>query len=138
MSILINGMEMPKGKPICIIIDQAGQVRRYDLNNDKYADDKLFEAVPVPPHGDLVDRDALMKELEIDDLDDRTGAALLMAVFLEVLKSAPTIIPAEPCNNLSKPCKDSNTFTSTATIPCDLSHPMSGYTSSSNYTEGKT
>lgn len=67
---------------------------------------KRHPLVHVPPHGDLVDRDAMMKELEIDDLDDRTGAALLMAVFLEVLKSAPTVIPAEPFNNLSEPCKE--------------------------------
>ncbi len=57
MGVLIKGMEMPKGKPICIIIDQAGQVRRYDLNNDKYEDDELFEAVPVPPHGRLIIKD---------------------------------------------------------------------------------
>lgn len=37
--ILIKGMEMPKGHPVCIVIDPAGQARRYDLNNDKYADD---------------------------------------------------------------------------------------------------
>lgn len=44
-----------------------------------------------------------------------------------------------PCADLCPGyCKDAYTFTSTATIPCDLSHPMSGYTSSSNYTEGKT
>ena len=51
--------------------------------------------VPVPPHGDLIDRDALIKELEITEEDDHNGATLLMAVFLEVLKSAPTIIEAE-------------------------------------------
>lgn len=50
--------------------------------------------VSVPPHGDLIDRDALIKELEITEEDDHNGATLLMAVFLEVLKSAPTIIPA--------------------------------------------
>ena len=47
MSILINGMKMPKGRPVCIVIDAAGQARRYDLNNDRYADDKLFDAVSV-------------------------------------------------------------------------------------------
>lgn len=60
MGIYINDIEMPKSKPICIIIDPAGQVRRYDLNNNKYTDDELFEAIPLPPHGDLIERDALM------------------------------------------------------------------------------
>ena len=49
----------------------------------------------LPPHGRLIDADALIRELEITEEDDHNGATLLMAVFLEVLKSAPTIIPAE-------------------------------------------
>ena len=48
----------------------------------------------LPPHGRLIDADALIRELEITEEDDHNGATLLMAVFLEVLKSAPTIIPA--------------------------------------------
>jgi hypothetical protein len=57
MGIYIDGIKMPKGKPTCIIIDPAGQVRRYDLNNDKYEDDELFEAISVPSHGRLGDLD---------------------------------------------------------------------------------
>lgn len=56
-----------------------------------------FEDFPtaIPPHGRLIDADALIRELEITEEDDHNGATLLMAVFLEVLKAAPTIIPAE-------------------------------------------
>lgn len=91
MSILIKGLEMPKdGETVTLTICADGLV----FEEFKEPGD-VFHAVPVPPHGRLGDLDALMKELEIDDSDDRTGAALLMAVFLEVLKSAPTIIPAE-------------------------------------------
>jgi len=54
----LSGMEMPKGRPVCIVIDAAGQARRYDLNNDRYADDKLFEAIPVHDHGRLIDADS--------------------------------------------------------------------------------
>lgn len=61
MGIYIKGMEMPKGHSVCIVIDAAGQAQRYDLNNDRYADDKLFEAVPAPPHGRLIDADELKK-----------------------------------------------------------------------------
>ena len=88
MSILIKGIEMPKGHPVCIIIDAAGQARRYDLNNDRYADDKLFEAVPVPPHGDLIDRDALM-DSDGDLWDGMWGWSGVK------IANAPTIIPAE-------------------------------------------
>ena len=108
MSLLIKGMEMPKrGHTITITIVGSGQAYVEYFDCRPHVEETIeHEAVPVPAHGRLIDADALMKELEIDDLDDRTGAALLMAVFLEVLKSAPTIIPAEPCNNLSKPCKE--------------------------------
>lgn len=83
MSIYIKNMELPKGRPVCIVIDAAGQARRYDLNNDRYADDKLFEAVPVPPHGDLIERDKLVFEDDYYGWRDK-----------QVIKGAPTIIPA--------------------------------------------
>ena len=84
MSILIRGMEMPTSHPICVVIDAAGQARRYDLNNDRYADKELFEAVPVPPHGRLIDADAYKREMK----DCR------MAFWDEVLDSMPVVIPA--------------------------------------------
>lgn len=65
MGIYIKGMKMPKNKPICIIIDQVGQVRRYDLNNDKYEDDELFEAISIQPHDKLGDLDEIKTELAI-------------------------------------------------------------------------
>ena len=50
--------------------------------------------VSIPAHGRLIDADEMIRELEITEEDDHNGATLLMAVFLEVLKSAPTIISA--------------------------------------------
>lgn len=85
--ILIRGMEMPKSKPICIVIDVAGQARQYDLNNEKFIDDELYEAVPIPPHGDLIDRDALM-DSDGDLWDGRWGWSGIK------IANAPTIIPA--------------------------------------------
>jgi hypothetical protein len=98
MSILIKGMEMPRSCAECPVnMNICKRGYKYLLAHvelyDQRADD--CHITTVPPHGRLIDADALMKELDIDDLDDRTGAALLMAVFLEVLKSAPTIIEAE-------------------------------------------
>lgn len=95
--ILIKAMEMPKDKPICIIIDPAGQARRYDLNNDKYADDELFEAVSVPPHGKLGDLDRLAKEVK--DMEKEFPPDSISAeryrLFAEFIKTAPTIIETE-------------------------------------------
>ena len=90
MSILITDLEMPtERESFNLTIKYNGTVL------DTETGIQVAEAYELPPHGRLIDADALMKELEIDDSDDRTGAAVLMAVFLEVLKSAPTIIPAE-------------------------------------------
>ena len=86
--IYIRGMEMPRGCPVCIVIDTAGQARYYDLNNDRYADDELFEAVHVPPHGDLIDRDEQIERAWRLKLSTRE-------LIEEMLKSAPTIIPTE-------------------------------------------
>lgn len=87
MSILINGMKMPKGHPVCIVIDAAGQARRYDLDNNRYADDELFEAVPVPPHGDLVERKAVLNTFSTHM--NRTRH------YVTIRDNVPTIIPAE-------------------------------------------
>ena len=98
--ILIRGMEMPKSKPICIVIDVAGQARQYDLNNEKFIDDELYEAFPVPPHGKLGDLDELSKKIEHDRYNhthtDGLAARHHVAEyghFLKVISDAPTIIP---------------------------------------------
>lgn len=101
--VYIRGMEMPKNcvecwfrktarhecLSDCQICPFTGETTPYTKRKDNCS------LVPVPPHGRLIDADALIKELSIDDADEPNGATLLMAVFLEVLKAAPTIIPAE-------------------------------------------
>lgn len=92
MGVYIN-MEMPKdGGKLYMIVFSDGKACA------SYKPFEWHEAVPVPEHGDLIDRDALIKELEITEEDDHNGATLLMAIFLEVLKAAPTIIPASGGN----------------------------------------
>jgi hypothetical protein len=65
-------MEMPKDGFVEILIrddgtvQQTGQSYRID-GTDYYTPyvgemPKMFTAVPVPPHGDLIDRDALIKD----------------------------------------------------------------------------
>lgn len=72
MSVLIKGMDKETAVRICAYTG----VRM---------DDSDF--VPVPPHGRLIDADALDATLGIDDRDDWVHWTL---------EDAPTIIPAEP------------------------------------------
>ena len=88
--ILIKNMEMPKGKEIVLRIDEKGEVYVYGSYPTE-----LHKAIPVPPHGRCIDVDALIKSLSLDEDDAENGASLLMAIFIEVLKAAPTIIEAE-------------------------------------------
>ena len=98
MSILIKGIKMPTNCDDCLL--------DFDCPHDQSIDGYKMQGgrpctcplVHIPPHGRCIDADALIKELAIDDLNDHNGATLLMAVFLEVLKAAPTIIPADESN----------------------------------------
>ena len=98
-SILIKGMKMPKGRPLCIVIDATGQARHYDLNNDKYADDELFEAVTVPPHGRLIDADALKVQdgwlRDSKYFSQASSHTHITFVYSNDICNAPTVIEAE-------------------------------------------
>ena len=90
MGVYIKNMKMPKGRPVCIIIDAAGQARHYDLNNDKYVDDELFEAVPIPPHGSLIEKHDIFKLISAFPEVDQ----FLPVKFMKALYNLSTIIPA--------------------------------------------
>ena len=85
MSILIKGMEMPKvgGKIITIYAD--GRV---------LYDGGYIKAVPVPPHGDLIDKknlsDDLQRRWNVSDDQDFCNKEVWHA-----LEEAPTIIEAD-------------------------------------------
>ena len=91
MSILIKGMEMPTSCEKCEFHDgwclrlpgivQAMNERREDC-----------PLVPVPPHGRLIDADALLKKCEFVCTDDDED---IRAVRYSTIEDAPTIIPAE-------------------------------------------
>ncbi len=98
MSVLIEGTEMPKdGETVTLTICADGLV----FEEFKEPGD-VFHAVPVPAHGDLVDRDVLKKQGYFFPCAIGTE----YAIPLLALREAPAVIPAEPCNNLSKPCKE--------------------------------
>ena len=104
MSVLIKGMDMPKGCfdcPCCAeFTDTIAQIREYNCQalNDKpicvisgrRADCPLTE-IPTP-HGDLIDRDVLLRDhVHKDDMmaycDD--------FVYETAIEDMPTIIKAE-------------------------------------------
>lgn len=84
MSVLIKGMEMPKAgnwKTIRIYYD--GTCVEPNWQGDcRYM--RGCEVVPVPPHGDLVERNALLRVIPGEEMVSRF-----------VVSNAPTIIPAE-------------------------------------------
>lgn len=94
MSVLIKGMEMPKdGGLFCIVVHPDGKVY---INLDLECKQVVATAVPVPPHGRLIDADAL-KDTEIifnrDEWEDTFDDGLLFVT--DLIDNAPTIIPAE-------------------------------------------
>ena len=102
MSILIKGMEMPKDiEPELVIefadgIDGKRYARLYHYRHGGLTE--WLEAIPVPPHGRLIDADALLesikeakkKQPEISDVYDEDYFAVA-----EWVAYAPTIIESE-------------------------------------------
>lgn len=91
MGVYIKNIDIPeikRGVAAIINID--------DIVFFKTADDILL----VPDHGDLIDRDALMPKVEEKGLR-------LMAIGIEKIVNAPTVIPAERSVDKDKdvPCK---------------------------------
>ena len=95
MSILIKGMEMPKSCWDCYFQD-CGNCR---LNDHKVVDKCIIEdridddcpLVHIPPHGRLIDADAIRADID----EKRPGRSYEDAWTLTVVDAAPTIIPAE-------------------------------------------
>lgn len=83
--ILIKGMEMPKPgryEAVIIVLDKSTAEIAISPAEDDIGYWKEYPLVPVPPHGDLIDRDALMRSDDMETLYD-------------ALRYAPTIIPEE-------------------------------------------
>ena len=83
MSVLIKGMKMPKSGYVDVRILAEGHA------NIAVAYKPFYEELPVieiPPHGRLIDADALDNSLGISDED---------IDFHHMLEDAPTVIGAE-------------------------------------------
>lgn len=86
MNILIKGMEMPTSL-VLFCVHPDGRVFA-DLEGGW----REYKAVPVPPHGRLIDADALISRVT-DEKGNYYGHDC--AVIGEAVEFAPTIIPAE-------------------------------------------
>lgn len=86
MGIYITGMEMPceEAEPLRIELYADGTVIVIKEQDDFYE----FKAVPVPPHGRLIDADAFFDDLLFPSKQFEQG-------MRELIGDAPTIIEAE-------------------------------------------
>ena len=93
MGVYINGIEMPTGNDeLRLIIHSNGQVI---ISHQTYYEEA--EAVPVPPHGRMIDADAyesLLRGLGDRNYRREKGTICDAVKFLHP-HYAPTIIPAE-------------------------------------------
>lgn len=91
MGILIKGMEMPKEVPIIFCIHPDGKVFA-DLEGGW----REYKAVPVQPHGRLIDADALYESYALDTNIDVMASVKRINEYMQLkIDEAPTIIPAK-------------------------------------------
>ena len=93
MGVYIKGMEMPKS---CADCELAEHYERYGQEHycpfmGWYADYEKCPLIPVPPHGDLIERDAAY-----DKIAEQEGGNYVDMDAVDMgLNETPTIIPAE-------------------------------------------
>ena len=94
MSILIKGMEIPEDHPLWIVVHSDGTVEANDVSASRPVGWQTLRnaAVHVPPHGRLIDADALCKTLR--SLAENEYTPEVFANWIE--NHIDTIIPAEP------------------------------------------
>ena len=95
MGVYIKGMEMPTDHPLWIVVHSDGTVEANEVSASRPVGWQTLRnaAVPVPPHGRLIDADALDADLEWQDM--HTGEWDAVGFSIEEIENAPTIIPAE-------------------------------------------
>ena len=95
MGVYIKGMEMPKDEAVALYIYPDGRAK---LWRPQAAVSHEFEAIPVPPHGALMDEAELW--VEINKICDRRDAGIISDLtcihqLLSAVRHAPTVISAE-------------------------------------------
>ena len=111
MGIYIKSMEMPKSCYACMFFAQTNYWNKEDeadiLSHCKRTGEKTWESVngylpncplvPVPPHGDLIDRDALVRELTSIRASFGSANGLVeggLNIAVSTVNGRSTIIPA--------------------------------------------
>lgn len=99
MGIYISDLEIPKDKAVQIVI-----IRDDGVCVDEWGN--TYGVVSLPLHGDLIDRNALVRKFE--EIEESIGyaevpLALAVAGAINDIKKTPTVIEAEPRNDLAKP-----------------------------------
>ena len=95
MSILIKDMKMPKDGAYWCEINVAGKIATITIHGE---DRKSFRLVPVPPHGRLIDVNALLNAMKKAGEDDSEIADVYEQDYTVVsgwIYTAPTVIPAD-------------------------------------------
>ena len=99
MGVYVKGKEMPKTCCACFCArDNKCGITRYEPTFAEWYEDGVKDCplVPVPPHGDLIDRDALIKDgwLNLHKEVMRMGGYAIHELPLKN-PSIPVIIEAE-------------------------------------------
>ena len=102
MSILIKGMEMPEMRKAYagLIIYWDGEVFPFIPPQGYELGESIATAVPIPPHGRLIDADALEKE-HMKRAYENFRSYQFHVSATAWINEAPTIIPAEPAEEAS-------------------------------------
>lgn len=96
MSVLITGLDMPKSCVGCIF--EYGDVCYVNLKTSpKGRVTQSCPLIPIPDHGDLVDRDELMMKMWEASAYAPNHCSWVNArvVFAKDIEDAPVVIPAE-------------------------------------------
>lgn len=92
MSILIKGMEMPKkGSWVTLRVFPNGQCFLYSWCGNDFDFMEHLTAVPVPPHGRLIEKNSVFELIQSVPSVDK----LLPVEFMKALYKIQTVIEAE-------------------------------------------
>lgn len=94
MSVLIKGIDLPKcGLYLDLVITADGVVRDYGIE-----DEQIAEAIELPDHGDLIDREALMARYAEEVKPSNNSDFIRPPRWndaVQLTELAPVVIPAE-------------------------------------------
>lgn len=100
MSILIRGVDMPTDSPLWIVVHSDGTIEANDVSASLGWQMLRNAAVPISPHGDLIDRDEMFAEFVLEGQKStryKIGEKweLNGEEIRRVIQRFPTIIEAE-------------------------------------------